>query len=89
MIEERFLETAVRIRRSYLKSSNNLEMYHRKAKELVKDLEEILEKVQNLSNEIENDKSSGSPVHTKETAVAELVNSDKLKYLLTFIIYYF
>jgi len=71
MIEERFLESAVRIRRNFLKVNNNLEMYHRRAKEIVSNLESILEKVNTLIEEIDKGKKSGQPTHTKESALEE------------------
>ena len=71
MIEERFLESAVRIRRNFLKVNNNLEMYHRRAKEIVSNLETILEKVNSLIEEIDKGKKSGQPTHTKESALEE------------------
>ena len=76
MIEERYLQTAVKIRKDYLKTSVNLEFYHRKAKDLVNNLESILEKIEKLSKEIEDDRKKGTSTHTKES-----VQSDLLKIL--------
>lgn len=54
MIDENFLESAVRIRRTYLKVSNNMDLYHRRAKEIVEVLENTLSKIDNLQNDIKD-----------------------------------
>lgn len=73
MIEERFLESAMRIRRNFLKVSSNLELYHRKAKEIIASLEEISEKAQNLSDDILKDQKNGKVTVTKDKAMDELM----------------
>jgi|LakMenEpi03Aug12_release.lakeMendotaPanAssembly.Ray.scaffolds.fasta_scaffold679305_2 hypothetical protein len=73
MIEERFLESAIRIRRNFLKVSNNLDLYHRKAKEIIASLEEIAEKAQNLSDDILKDQKSGKSTVTKDKVMDGLV----------------
>lgn len=73
MIEERFLESAVRIRKSYLKTQNQLEFYHRRAKQIIQNLEEILEKVEKLQKESKIDPKTGKAIQTQDSAVAELV----------------
>jgi len=54
MIDDNFLESAVRIRRTYLKVSNNMDLYHRRAKEIVEVLENTLSKIDNLQNDIKD-----------------------------------
>jgi hemerythrin-like domain-containing protein len=73
MIEEKFLESAVRIRKNYLKISSNLEFYHRKAKEIIASLEDIVKKVEELSAQITNDHKLGRPSLTKDKAMEELM----------------
>ena len=46
MINEFFLQSAVNIRRQYLKISNNMELYHNKAKEVVDTLESSVKKLE-------------------------------------------
>jgi DNA repair exonuclease SbcCD ATPase subunit len=54
MIDDNFLESAVRIRRTYLKVSNNMDLYHRRAKEIVEVLENTISKIDNLQNDIKD-----------------------------------
>jgi predicted nucleic acid-binding Zn-ribbon protein len=57
MIDEVFLKSAINIRREYLKISNNMELYHNKAKSIVNKLEETLEKIESLQKKIKVEKS--------------------------------
>jgi len=59
MVDEVFLQNAVRIRRTYLKLTNNLDMYHRKAKDIVDRLDITVEKVNALQKKAEDAKSKG------------------------------
>jgi vacuolar-type H+-ATPase subunit I/STV1 len=54
MIDDNFLESAVRIRRTYLKVSNNMDLYYRRAKEIVEVLENTISKIDNLQNDIKD-----------------------------------
>jgi hypothetical protein len=73
MIEEKFLESAIRIRKNYLKISSNLEFYHKKAKDIIQSLEDIAKKAQGLQDEINNDKKTGVITMTKDKAMDELI----------------
>lgn len=44
MIEERFIQAAIKIRRDFLKISNNMNLYHSKAREIVSTLTELQKK---------------------------------------------
>lgn len=57
MIDEIFLKSAINIRREYLKISNNMELYHNKAKSIVNKLEETLEKIESLQKKIKVENS--------------------------------
>lgn len=57
MIDEFFLKSAVNIRREYLKVSNNMELYHNKAKDVVSKLEKTLQELDNLQNDFSVKKS--------------------------------
>ncbi len=57
MIDEVFIKSAINIRRQYLKVTNNMEFYHNRAKEIVKTLEDSLDKLQKLQGEAKDDKT--------------------------------
>lgn len=61
MIDEIFLENAVRIRRTYLKLSNNMELYQKKAQEVASRLDGTLEKIDELTKKSEESKKSSNP----------------------------
>jgi lipoate-protein ligase A len=73
MIHEKFLQSAVNIRRTYLKVSNNLNMYHNRAKDMISSLNETLEKIENLKEVVENSKKQGGTKITEEQAIQELI----------------
>lgn len=58
MIDEVFLQNAVRIRRTYLKMTNNMEFYQNKAKEIVGRLDETLLKIDKLQKVAEDSKKN-------------------------------
>jgi hypothetical protein len=60
MIEESFIQSSIRIRRQYLKLTNNMDLYKRKATDVVSNLEDILAKVEIIKLESENGGNSDS-----------------------------
>jgi len=58
MVDEVFLQNAVRIRRTYLKMTNNMDLYQKKAKEIVGRLDETLIKIDNLQKVAEESKKN-------------------------------
>lgn len=70
MINESFLQSAVRIRREYLKISNNMALYHNRAKEVVSILEESVEKIEKIQSGIK-DKSENT--NTSISKVLEVI----------------
>lgn len=54
MIDEVFLNSAINIRREYLKLSNNMELYHNKANEVVVKLEDIIKKIDEVLKDKQN-----------------------------------
>jgi chromosome segregation ATPase len=48
MIDEHFLQSAVNLRRNYLKLINNMDFYHQQAKEVVKKLEGTVDTINSL-----------------------------------------
>jgi predicted nucleic acid-binding Zn-ribbon protein len=74
MIEERFLEAAVNIRRTYLKLTNNLNMYQKRAGEIVNMLESTIGELEALQEKI-NDSKKGKGDMTSEKAINELLKT--------------
>ena len=74
MIEEQFLESAVQIRRTYLKLTNNLALYQKRAEEIVKVLENSINKLESLQKEI-SDTKAGKSNMTNEKAVNEVLST--------------
>ena len=60
MIEESFIQSSIRIRRQYLKLTNNMNLYKRKATDVVSNLEDILAKVEIIKSKSENGEDSDS-----------------------------
>ena len=48
MIDESFIKAAIKIRREYLKLTNNLNFYKRKAEDVIENLEDIVTKIENI-----------------------------------------
>jgi predicted nucleic acid-binding Zn-ribbon protein len=69
MIDEIFLQSAVRIRRTYLKVSNNMDFYHNRAKEIVDILESTLAKINNLQTDLKTNKNI-----SKDSAISSLLD---------------
>lgn len=72
MIEERFLQSAVNIRRTYLKVSNNLNMYHSRAKDMINSLNETINIIDNLNNDIK--KNGRTPEQTLDELMKIIQN---------------
>jgi tRNA uridine 5-carbamoylmethylation protein Kti12 len=56
MIDENFVQAAVTIRRNYLKVTNTLGVYQKKAKESVEGLDDIIEKLENLKEKAKSNR---------------------------------
>ena len=56
MINEQFLQSAVRIRRTYLKLSNNMNLYHKQATKLSEILDENIQKLSKIEEDIKDKK---------------------------------
>jgi hypothetical protein len=56
MVDYVFLQNAVRIRRTYLKMTNNMDFYQRKAKEIIDRLDETLLRIDKLQKTAEDSK---------------------------------
>lgn len=60
MISENLLQSAVNIRRQYLKISNNMALYQKRAQEIVTTLEDSVKKLESLQESIEKDKNTSA-----------------------------
>ena len=69
MIDEIFYQSAIKIRRQYLKITNNMSFYQNKAKIVSDNLGNIIERIDDIKVEVTKGKSE----LTTESAVTELV----------------
>lgn len=54
MIDESFVQAAIKIRRDYLKITNNMDIYSKVTKDLLKNLTEISEEIEEKKRKIDN-----------------------------------
>jgi hypothetical protein len=54
MVEERYIQMAISIRRTYLKLSNNLNLYGSRAAQVAQRLEETLPKIEEIQRQLDN-----------------------------------
>jgi predicted phage-related endonuclease len=60
MVDEKYLQMAINIRRTYLKLSNNLDLYSSRALQISDRLEETIKKLEGFNKEIEENSKSKS-----------------------------
>lgn len=65
MIDENFINAAIRIRRDYLKINSNLDMYKRRAREISTNLDSLLKKIEDVQEKA-YDKNTTSDVIIKD-----------------------
>jgi hypothetical protein len=73
MVDEIYLQNAVRIRRTYLKLSNNMELYQKKAQEVSDKLEATISKIDDLQHQVEESKNDKSGKKDSNQFLIELV----------------
>lgn len=73
MIEEIYLQNAIRIRRTYLKLSNNMELYQKKAQAVSDKLESTISKIDDLQSKIEESKKDKDDKKDSNYFLIELV----------------
>jgi hypothetical protein len=56
MISENLIQSALRIRRQYIKSSSNIELYHKRAKEIASILDKSIKDLDALKENMDNNK---------------------------------
>ena len=73
MIDEIYLQNAVRIRRTYLKLSNNMDLYQKKAQAVSDKLETTISKLDELQSKIEESKRNKNDKKDSNFFLTELV----------------
>lgn len=73
MIDEIYLQNAVRIRRTYLKLSNNMDLYQKKAKAVSDKLETTISKIDELQSKIEESRRDKNDKKDSNFFLTELV----------------
>ena len=73
MIDEIYLQNAVRIRRTYLKLSNNMDLYQKKAQAVSDKLETTISKIDELQSKIEESKKNKNDKKDSNFFLTELV----------------
>lgn len=69
MIDEFLLQSAVNIRREYLNISDNMKVYHDKSKNVIKTLEESIQRLDEIEEKSKKDKN-----FTSEKSIKELID---------------
>ena len=74
MIDEKFIKSAIKIRREYLKLTNNLNFYKRKAEDVISNLQDIIIKIEKLQkgSENKNDPNNSNIIVELTTILAEI-----------------
>ena len=73
MIEEQFLQSAIRIRRTYLKVSNNMDMYKKAAEGTIKKLDETISKIDKIKEDSEKSRSDKNSKFSAEGSLNEML----------------
>ena len=73
MIDEIYLQNAIRIRRTYLKLSNNMELYQKKAQAVSDKLESTISKIDDLQSRIQESKKDKDNKKDSNYFLIELV----------------
>jgi predicted nucleic acid-binding Zn-ribbon protein len=74
MVDEVFLQRAVNIRRTYLKVSNNLDFYFKRANDIVASLDKILLDISKMQQQLEKEENKNN----KETLEKAALDLNKL-----------
>ena len=73
MIDENFLQSAVRIRRTYLKMANNMDLYRREAGKVVEKLDETISKIDAIQKVAEDSKVNKNSSFSAEGSLSEMI----------------
>ena len=74
MVEEVFLQSAVRIRRSYLKMANNMDFYRKAAKKVADKLDETIKKLDKVQQDAEDSRTNKNSNFSTEGSLNELLS---------------
>ena len=75
MVDEVFLQNAVRIRRTYLKLSNNMDLYQKKAQKVSDKLDETLARIEEIEKEAKESRNSKTSSNNAEYFLNELMKA--------------
>jgi predicted nucleic acid-binding Zn-ribbon protein len=75
MIDEIYLQNAVRIRRTYLKLSNNMDLYQKKAQKVSDKLDETLARIEEIEKEAKESRNSKTSSNNTEYFLNELMKA--------------
>jgi len=73
MIDENFLQSAVHIRRTYLKMSNSMDLYKKSAQKVVERLDETIKKVEVIQQEAEDSKKDKNSNFSAEGSMNKML----------------
>ena len=73
MIDENFLQSAIHIRRTYLKMSNNMDFYRKAAEDIVERLEKTMIKVNDIQKESEEIKKNKKSTNESEEPLRKMI----------------
>jgi hypothetical protein len=75
MVDELFLQNAVRIRRTYLKLSNNMDLYQKKAQQVSDKLDETIIKIEEIERQAKESRTSKDSTNNSEYFMNELLKA--------------
>lgn len=75
MVDEVFLQNAVRIRRTYLKLSNNMDLYQKKAQKVSDKLDETLARIEEIEKEAKESRNLKTSSNNTEYFLNELMKA--------------
>lgn len=73
MIDDNFLQSAVRIRRTYLKMSNSMDFYKKAAEGVVERLDETIKKVEDIQKEAEDSRKDKNSKFSAEESLNKML----------------
>ena len=73
MIDEKYLQRAIRIRRTYLKLINNMDLYRARALQVSERLDGTLKKIDDYQNELKENSKSKNPTLSETEVFQKLL----------------
>jgi hypothetical protein len=73
MIDDNFLQSAVRIRRTYLKMSNSMDFYKKAAEGVVERLDETIKKVESIQKEADDSRKDKNSKFSAEGSLNKIL----------------